>query len=56
MIQESGRRPYAIMASTKTDTVILVELTVPGEDRIELSYVLKEEKYSEHTMDLMDKV
>ena len=43
------------MTSTKTDTVILMELTVPWEDRMELSNVLKEDKYSELMMDLIDK-
>ena len=55
VIQESGQRPDAIMASKKTDTIILAELTVPWEDRMEQNNVLKENRYSELTMDLIDK-
>ena len=56
VIQESGQRPDAVMASKKTDTIIVAELTVPWEDRMEQSNVLKEDRYSELTMDLIDKV
>ena len=55
VIQESGQRPDAVMASKKTDTIIVAELTVPWEDRMEQSNVLKEDRYSELTMDLIDK-
>ena len=43
------------MASKETDTIIIAELTVPWEDRMEQSNVLKEDRYSEPTMDLIDK-
>ena len=46
VIQESGQRPDAVMASKKTD-IIIAELTVPWEDRMEQSNVLKEDRYSE---------
>ena len=39
----------------KTDTIIIAELTVPWEDRMEQSNVLKEVRYSELTVDLIDK-
>ena len=55
VIQESGQRPDAVMASKKTDTIIVAELTVPWEDRMEQNNVLKEDRYSELTMDLIDK-
>ena len=55
MTQESGQRPDAVMASKKTDTIIIAELTVPWEDRMEQSNVLKENRYSELTIDLIDK-
>ena len=55
VIQESGQRPDAVMASKKTDTIIVAELAVPWEDRMEQSNVLKEDRYSELTMDLIDK-
>ena len=42
VIQESGQRPDAVMASKKTGTIIIAELTVPWEDRMEQSNVLKE--------------
>ena len=41
VIQESGQRPDAVKASKKTDTIIIAELTVPWEDRMEQSNVLK---------------
>ena len=50
VIQESGSRPDATMAS-----IILVELTVPWEDRMELSNELEEDKYSKLMMDVTDK-
>ena len=55
VIQESGQRPDAVMSSKKTDTIIVAELIVPWEDRMEQSIVLKEDRYSELTMDLIDK-
>lgn len=41
------------MASRNTD--IMTELTVPWEDRMKQSNVLKKERYSELSMDLTDK-
>ena len=35
VIQESGQRPDAVMESKKIDTIIVAELTVPWEDRME---------------------
>ena len=55
MIQESGQKPDAVMASKKTDTIIIAELAIPWEDRMEQSNVLKEDRYSEVTMYLIDK-
>ena len=37
-----------------SDAFILVEMPVPWEDRIEASYVLKTEKYSDLVKDLED--
>ena len=47
LLRDSGRRPDVVLASLSSDTFILVELTVPWEDRIEESNVLKTEKYSD---------
>ena len=48
LLRDSGRRPYVVIASSSSsDAFILVELTVPREDRIEASNVLKTEKYSD---------
>ena len=35
MLAESGERPDVVLSSTKADTFILAELTVPWEDRID---------------------
>ena len=43
------------MASKKTDTIIIAELTVPWEERMDQSNVLKEYRYFELTMDLIHK-
>ena len=55
VIQESGQKPDAVMASKKTETIIIAVLTAPWEDRMEQSNVLKEDRYSELTMDLIGK-
>ena len=47
LLRDSGRKPDVVIASSSTDAFILVESTVPWEDRIEVSNVLKTEKYSE---------
>ena len=52
VLQESGKRPDLVMASTATDSFILVELTVPWEDRMDLSNALKSDRYLDLTMDL----
>ena len=44
-----------ILSSTKADTFVLAELTVPWEDRIGQSKTLKEDRYMELTMDLQQK-
>ena len=54
MLRDSGRRPDVVLASLSSDAFILVELTVPWEDRIEASNVLKTEKYSGLAKDLDD--
>ena len=41
VLQESGERSELVLASTATDSFILVELTVPWEDRMDLSNALK---------------
>ena len=53
LIRNSGRRP-AVLASPSSDAFILAELTVPWEDRIEASNMLKTEKYSDLAKDLED--
>ena len=45
LLRDSGRRPDVVLASSSSDAFILIELTVPWEDRIEASNVLKTEKY-----------
>ncbi len=52
LLRDSGRRPDVVLASSSSDAFILVELTVPWEDRIEASNVLKTEKYSGLAKDL----
>ena len=52
MLRDSGRRPDVVLASSSSDAFILIELTVPWEDRIEASNVLKTEKYSGLAKDL----
>ena len=47
-------RPDSVMASVRTDTIILMELADPWEDRMKQSNTLKED-YSKPTMDLIDK-
>ena len=44
-----------VLSSTKADTFVLAELTVPWEDRIGQSNTLKEDRYMELTMDLQQK-
>ena len=53
-LRDSGRRPDVVLASSSSDAFILIELTVPWEDRIEASNVLKTEKYSGLAKDLED--
>ena len=52
VLQESGKRPELVLASTATDSFMLVELTVPWEDRMDLSNALKSDRYLDLTMDL----
>ena len=54
MLRDSGRRPDVVFASSSSDAFIFVELTVPWEDWIEASNVLKTEKYSDLAKDLED--
>ena len=57
---ESGKRPDLVLVSssdtTSTDAIILVELTVPWEDRLQYSNALKADKYADLSMDLEAKV
>ena len=55
MLAESGKRPDVVLSSTKADTFVLTELTVPWEDRIGQSNTLKEDRYMELTLDLQQK-
>ena len=58
-VQVQGKRPDAVIASAKTDTLNvhtgLTELTVPWEGRMEVSNCLKEERYCELALDPKDK-
>ena len=49
---ESGKRPDLVLVSSSTDAIILVELTVPWEDRLQYSNALKADKYADLSMDL----
>ena len=55
VLAESGKRPDVVLPSTKADTFVLAELTVPWEDRIGQSNTLKEDRYMELTLDLQQK-
>ena len=52
MLIESGKRPDLVLVSSSTDAIILVELTVPWEDRLQYSNALKADKYANLSMDL----
>ena len=47
VLQESGKRPDLVLASTATDSFILVELTVSWEDRMDFSNALKSDRISQ---------
>ena len=49
---ESGKKPDLVLVSSSTDAIILVELTVPWEDRLQYSNALKADKYADLSMDL----
>ena len=49
---ESGKRPDSVLVSSSTDDIILVELTVPWEDRLQYSNALEADKYADLSMDL----
>ena len=55
VLAESGKRPDVVLSSTKADTFVLAELTVPWEDRIGQSNTLKEDRYMELTLDFQQK-
>ena len=55
MLIESGKRPDVVLVSPSTDAIILVELTVPCEDRLEYCNALKAEKHADLSMDLETK-
>ena len=52
VLLESGKRPDLVLVSSSTDVIILVELTVPWEDRHQYSNALKADKYADLSMDL----
>ena len=47
IIQESGMRPDIVLHSQSAQQLILIELTVPYESRIEAAHIFKTEKYSD---------
>ena len=51
LLSDRSRSQDVVLVSS-SDAFILVELTVPWEDRIEASNVLKTEKYSDLAKDL----
>ncbi|MFG1588224.1 hypothetical protein ACDT12_13105 [Staphylococcus aureus] len=53
-IRDSGKRPDVVISSARANSFILVELTVPFEDRMEERNISKREKYDELTADLRD--
>lgn len=54
-VRDSGKRPDAVMSSVQANSLILVELTVPWEDRMEESNIFKRGKYDELVLDLQEK-
>ena len=52
VLLESGKRPDLVLVSSTTDAIILVELTVPWDDRLQYSNALKADKYADLSMDL----
>ena len=55
VLAESGQRPDEILSSSKADTFVLAELTMPWEDKMRGSNSLKEDRYMDLTMDLKQK-
>ena len=55
MLVENGKRPDTVLVSPSRDAIILMELTVPWEDRLQYSNALKVEKYADLSMDLAEK-
>ena len=49
---ESGKRPDLVLVSSSLDAIILVELTVPWEERLQYSNALKADKHADLSMDL----
>ena len=47
IIKESGLRPDIVLHSQSSKQLILIELTVPYENRIEGAHILKSEKYAD---------
>lgn len=54
-MQESGKRPDAVLTSQSAATLIIMELTVPWEDRMGTSNAIKNDKYSDLVLDLTEK-
>ena len=47
IIRKTGLRPDIVLHSQKTKQILLIELTVPYESRIEEAHVYKTEKYAD---------
>ena len=51
-VDRKWQEPDLVLVSSSTDAIILVELTVPWEDRLQYSNALKADKYADLSMDL----
>ena len=51
-VDRKCKKPDLVLVSSSTDAIILVELTVPWEDRLQYSNALKADKYADLSMDL----
>ncbi|GFO09892.1 polyprotein [Plakobranchus ocellatus] len=52
VIRKTALRPYIVIHSASTQQIIMVELTVPYESRMEEAHTFKEAKYLELTKEL----
>lgn len=55
VILDSGKRPDGVLMSKNVATLVIMELTVPWEDRMEMSNALKSDKYSDLVVDMEEK-